>query len=131
MDCSCLSGVLGPRRSPLVSVQSSEDAGVDAACKLIGNFARVVKDITNSGPCGLGGGDLTQKYLERVDPQHTMYVEAMVRAACCRLLGKEMRGPSTPEEALVWAKAARFLNGRIQGSPNECGGREADMSPGQ
>merc|ERR1719231_1413430 len=55
----------------------------------------------------------------------------MVSAVGCRLLRKGTSGASTPEEALVWAQAARFLGARLQGSADECCGRKADMSAGQ
>jgi len=128
---SCLDFICGGSSGlcakPLAFAQE-EQAGVDAACKLMANFEKVVQDITNAGPLGLGGGQLTQEGLMRVDPKQISYVKAMVRAACSRLLGKEALGASTPEEALAWNQAARFLGGRIQGSREECPGREPDMS---
>jgi len=105
-----------------------EQVGADAACKLIMNFEKVVQDITNPGPLAVGGGQLTQEELKRVDPANLPAVRATVRAACCRLLGKEAPVPSTAEEAQVWMQAARFLGVRIQGSASEFPGREADMS---
>merc|ERR1719389_66412 len=42
----------------------------------------------------------------------------------------DMSAPTTPTEALVWAQAAAFLSGRIQGSSAEMPGRAADMSGG-
>jgi hypothetical protein len=88
----------------------------------------VVKDIINPGPKGLKGGALTQTSLTRVDPKHKASVEAMVKAVCSRLLGQEMSGPSTPEEALLWLQAATYFSGRIQKSPHEMPGRAPDMS---
>merc|ERR1719230_729020 len=52
----------------------------------------------------------------------------MLTAVCGRLLGKTVAGPSTPEEAAVWAQAAMFESGRIQGSAAEMPGRAPDMS---
>lgn len=92
------------------------------------NYARVVKDITNPGSQNIDGKMLTQLQLKRVDPGQTLYVQHMLRAACCRLLGKESCGPSTVEEAWVWNAAAKFLGRRIQGSAAEMPDREPDMS---
>merc|ERR1719356_1275657 len=52
----------------------------------------------------------------------------MVREVCCRLLGKGASMPQAPGEMSVWAEAARFLSGRIQGTPSDCPGRNPDMS---
>merc|ERR1719240_2102640 len=62
----------------------------------------------------------------------------MIREVCGRLLGDrrllsslfDVLTPRTakPEDAKVWAQAARFLSGRIQGSTGECPGRSPDMS---
>jgi len=109
-------------------VEPSAEAGVDAASKLEANFARVVQDITNTGSTNIDGKVLTQQTLQRVDPNQISCVNAMVSAACCRLRGKQTSGPSTREDALVWAAAARFLSSRVQGSPEEMPGRQADMS---
>merc|ERR1719265_667222 len=86
---------------------------MEAALMLMSNRERVVKDITNPGPAAVGGGQLTQLHLKRVDSRHISHVRAMVRAVCCRLLGKETEGASSPEQALVWAEAAGFLCCRI------------------
>merc|ERR1719335_453455 len=85
-------------------------------------------DIINPGPNGLKGGALTQTNLTRVDQKDKASVQKMVVAVCSRLLGQEVSGPSTPEEAKVWVAAATFLSGRIQKSGVDCPGRQADMS---
>jgi len=132
MEClhTCLQGLVGviENKPSFEFVQDSEQAGVEAAKKLIANFARVTQDITNPGPENIDGKTLTQEELQRVDPKNLPHIQAMVRAVCCLLLGKETSGPATPEEALAWAQGARFLNLRIHGSPDECHGREPDMS---
>merc|ERR1719333_648726 len=92
------------------------------------NREKVVKDITNPGPNGLNGGPLTQLDLKRVEPENAASVDKMLAAVCGRLLGKAVSGPSTPEEAMVWAKAAMFESGRIQGSADAMPGRAPDMS---
>jgi hypothetical protein len=101
---------------------------IEVACKMIWNRETIVKDITNAGPRGVKGGELTQLNLTRVDPKYEASVEEMVKATCNRLLGREVPGPSTPEEALVWLQAATFLSGRIQKSRSEMAGRAPDMS---
>jgi len=121
---------LFPAPTRLVPGQDSEQAKIEAAAKLMGNFARVVQDITNPGPKNIDGKELTQTGLMRVDPKDIKIVEKTVSAVCCRLLGKETSGASTPEEAKVWAMAAKFLKARIQ-APGECPGRKADMSQAQ
>jgi len=104
-------------------------AQVEAGSKLMSNREKVIKDITNPGPQAIGGGTRTQLNLKRVDSKHQASVDAMVREVCNRLFGKKVSEPSTPEEARVWTQAAIFFNGRIQGSADECRGRDADMSP--
>merc|ERR1711904_40467 len=103
-------------------------ARMEAAHRLASNYERVVQDITNPGPENIDGKPLTQLSLKRVDPKHKVCVEEMVKAVCSRLLGQEVSGPSSPEEALVWVQAGTFLSGRIQKSPNEMPGRAPDMS---
>lgn len=125
----CLAFICGGRpAAKALGVVQKEQAAVDAACKLIANFEKVVQDITNEGPLGLGGGQITQVELKRVDPKDISHVRAMVKGVCSILLGKVLPKMPTPEEALVWNQAARFLGSRIQGSPEDCPGREADMS---
>merc|ERR1712039_51442 len=59
---------------------------------------------------------------------HRAFVSAMVHEVCCRLLGKTASAAQAPEEKLVWADAARYLSGRIQGTSGEMPGRKPDMS---
>jgi hypothetical protein len=102
---------------------------IEAASKLISNREKVVKDITNAGPLAVNGGKLTQLNLKRVDKLQQASVDAMVKQVCSRLLGGKSVPPSTAEQDQVWAKAATFLNGRIQQTAGACPGRQADMSP--
>jgi hypothetical protein len=101
---------------------------MEAAHMLMNNRERVVQDIANPGPKNIDGKTLTQTDLKRVDAKHRASVDAMVREVCCRLLGKGASMPQAPGEMLVWAKAAGFLSGRIQGTPSDCPGRNPDMS---
>merc|ERR1711874_746585 len=107
-------------------------AQFEAGSKLTSNFDKVKNDITNPGPVAIGGGVLTQLNLKRVGGAHQAAVEsvdAMLRELCSRLFGNKKSEPSM-SEVRVWQEAAIFLGGRIQGKPNECPGREADMSFG-
>merc|ERR1719335_16981 len=105
-------------------------ARIEAANKLMSNRERVVQDITNAGPGAVGGGQLTQLDLTRVDGKHKASVDAMVRELCGRLLGQKKYEPSTEEESKVWAQAAMYYHLRIQASAAECHGRTPDMSFG-
>merc|ERR1712118_364150 len=69
----------------------------------------------------------TQTDLKRVDIKYQASVNAMVKEVSCRLLGKTPSAPP-PKEVMVWAAAASYLSGRIQGQPNEMPGRKPDMS---
>jgi len=101
---------------------------MEAAHKLMSNRVRVVQDITNPGPTNIDGKRLTQPELKRVDIKYRASVDAMIREVCCRLSGKTTTKPKSPEEAKVWAEAATYLSGRIQGIPDEMPGRKPDMS---
>jgi len=110
------------------SALSTTLARMEAAHRLASNYEMVIQDITNPGPEGLKGGKLTQTKLTRVDQQDKASVRRMIVAVCWRLLGKDVSGPGTPEEAKVWVAAATFFSGRIQKSRNDCPPRQADMS---
>lgn len=92
------------------------------------NKARVIQDISNQGPRGVGGGELTQLNLKRVSGEGAGFVPAFVEAVTTCLMGGASPGPRSPFEAKAWAEAATFFSGRIQGSSGECPGRNADMS---
>jgi hypothetical protein len=100
----------------------------EAAQMLMYNRERVIQDITNPGPKNIDGKTLTQTDLNRVDNKHRASVDAMVNEVCCCLLGRATSKNPSPEDALVWAQAAAFLAGRIQGTPSDCQGRNPDMS---
>eukprot|EP00747_Dinoflagellata_sp_TGD_P139721 gnl/TRDRNA2_/TRDRNA2_175933_c0_seq7.p1 gnl/TRDRNA2_/TRDRNA2_175933_c0~~gnl/TRDRNA2_/TRDRNA2_175933_c0_seq7.p1 ORF type:complete len:178 (-),score=18.23 gnl/TRDRNA2_/TRDRNA2_175933_c0_seq7:16-477(-) len=127
---TAICGGPGGPQAPAI-VPGSALPEVEAGIKLMLNFEKVVWDITNTGACGIGGGQKTQPHLKRVDPEATPHVQAMVRAACCHLLGRKASGPSSHEEALVWLHAAKFLGVRIQATEGACPGRAADMPPAQ
>merc|ERR1711904_504528 len=98
-----------------------------AANMLMSNRGRVGQDITNPGPQNIDGKALTQTDLKRVDTKHQASVNAMIMEVSSRLLGKPMSSPS-PQEQQVWAEAASYLSGRIQGTSAEMPGRKPDMS---
>merc|ERR1719235_2895918 len=118
-------------RKVLASIPSQKEridsASLEAAQMLMANRERVVLDITNPGPQNTEGKQLTQPELRRVPPQSREAVDTMVGEVCRRLLGKEASKPSA-DEVQVWASAAKYLSGRIQGSPDEMRGRTPDMS---
>merc|ERR1712050_236165 len=120
-------------RSVLASIPCQAEKidayGLEAARLLMFDAERVVRDITNPGPKNIDGKTLTQQQLKRVDVQQRVAVDAMIGGVCCRLLGKTA-SPSTSTEGQVWAQAASYLSGRIQGSPDEMRGRNPDMSSG-
>merc|ERR1719217_1395945 len=105
-----------------------DTACLEAAQMLMSNYERVVQDITNPGPNNIDGKRLTQTDLRRVDIKHKELVGAMVCEVPCCLIGKATVKMLVPEEVQVWAEAARFLSGRIQGTPGEMPGRNPDMS---
>merc|ERR1712050_648002 len=107
-----------------------DTSSLEAARMLMFNAERVVQDITNPGPKNIDGKSLTQKDLKRVDIKHRAFVDSMIGAVCCRLLGKTTCTPSTTVEGQVWAEAATYLSGRIQGTPSQMQGRNPDMSSG-
>jgi len=102
---------------------------IEAASKLMSNREKVVQDITNAGPKGVNGGQLSQTHLKRLDRQHQASVDAMMKEVCSRLLGTTTCDPST-EQVQVWGAAAKFFAARIQASKGECPERGADMSSG-
>jgi len=126
------SGAAKSMRTVLAQIGSKTEkvdaSNREAAQMLMSNHERVVQDITNPGPQNIHGKALTQKDLKRVDIKHRPFVSAMVCEVCCCLVGKAMPKPLSRDEVLVWAEAARYLSGRIQGTPTEMPGRKPDMS---
>merc|ERR1712039_474988 len=126
----------------------------EAAQLLMYNRERVVEDITNPHTVNIDGKRLTQVYrvsadpisqscfsgvslpdqstpstgLKRVDRKHQASVDAMINELCCCLLGRPSSKKLSPEDAMVWAQAAAFLAGRVQGTASDCPGRSPDMS---
>merc|ERR550537_2144241 len=94
---------------------------IEAAHMLMYNRETVVLDITNPGPRGVKGGQLSQAGLKRVDRKHQGSVDAMINEVICRLLGKssrmktaaELSEPSGKEEVLVWAEVPAFRHHRM------------------
>ena len=75
-----------------------------AARQLHANFEKVVEAISSATFTNIGGnaGGL-------VPVACRTHVRTMVTAVCCRLLGKEPARASTPQEAIVWKRSARYL----------------------
>jgi len=122
-----------PGRTPDMSSDAAKVlrttlAQMEAAHQLMSNHERVVLDITNTQSTNIDGKKLTQTDLKRLDTKHRASVDSMIREVCCRLLGKTASAAQAPEEKLVWADAARYLSGRIQGTPGQMPGRKPDMS---
>jgi len=113
---------------------------IESASKLIHNRETVVNDITNPGPRGVKGGQLSQTELKRLDPKHRATVDAMLREVTDRLLGSSsqmtsvtsLSEPVAKDKVLVWADAASFFASRIQAPLDECEfphqDRKSDMS---
>jgi len=134
-----------PGREPDMSLASATAmktvlGHIEAASKIVWNRETIVNDITNQGPRGVKGGELSQTGLKRLDRRHIQTVDAMVREVCDRLLGngsqmtsvRALFEPGAKEKVLVWADAAGFLASRIQGPSDDPGptdpDRKADMS---
>jgi len=110
----------------------------EAASRLIGNHARVLRDVCNpSRTMNIENKPLTQTLLERVDHECTEYADQVLREVCRRLLGRrsgsrsleERLDPSNHVQAAAWAATAKYLDGRIQANPEQKPGRTPDMSP--
>merc|ERR1719159_945416 len=72
-----------PGREPDMSLASATAmrnalGHIEAASKLMHNREMVVKDITNQGPRGVKGGELSQTNLKRLEPKHQAAVDAML-----------------------------------------------------
>jgi len=116
------------------------DSRHEAARKLLDNHANVLRDITNpSRTLNIDGKPLTQQFaLERVAPEGRLYVDQFLREVSRRLLGRQAalsKSPldkpleiHSPERAFAWVVAAKFLDARVQSTPQQRAGREPDMS---
>ena len=110
-------------------------ARAEAAYKLLSNHERVLLDLTNpSTDLNIDGKPLTQALkLKRIASQHTAHADGFLRELTRRLLGKreaslfvELRGKL---QAAAWIAASKYLNERIQSTPEQKQGRTPDMSP--
>ena len=109
----------------------------EAARKLIQNHVAVRMDITNPATLAISGGKLTQaRSLIRLPPEDANFVDEFLREVARRLLarrdGKRFEihlNTSTLAQARAWQSAARYLDQRIQSSPQQSPGRKPDMSP--
>jgi hypothetical protein len=110
-------------------VEQAAAASNEAANALSGNKDDVVKDIANSTNKAIKGGGVSQPELERVDAKNSTIANAMVGELINRLKGQPPKA-AAGEQAAVWAVAARYLAGRVQGTQEAMPGRKPDMSAG-
>jgi hypothetical protein len=112
-------------------------ACAEAAHKLIYSHSKVLKDVCNPSPnMNIYGKPLTQLELRRVDPRLSPYVDELMQETVRRLLGKRAGSGALEaklhlhnhEQCTTWHKAATYLIGRIQSTPEQKPGREPDMS---
>ena len=107
------------------SLEAREEAGN----KLRNNRTRVLKDLCNpSKDRNIDGKPLTQLELVRLPPEQEPLAEGALREVERRLLGEGFSSPPDDESAVVWATVGTYLNGRLQGAPEEKQGRKPDMS---
>ena len=110
---------LSKRNGPLAAAEPRKEA----ARKLIANHEAVLRDLTNpSADKNIIGKPLTQVELKRVPVAQAQQADEALREVARRLLKEEAEQPET------WAQMAAYLNGRIQGTPEQKPGREPDMS---
>ena len=67
---------------------------------------------------------LTQTELVRVSASHRPHVHKFLHEVARRLLEEGM----TPDDSDAWSGMAKYLDGRVQGSPEQKPGRTPDMS---
>ena len=107
----------------------------EAARKLASNHERVLLDLTNpSAELNIDGKPLTQRLtLRRVPAAHREYADGFLIEVTRRLLGKPAASLEVAltdaHQAAAWIAASRFLDGRIQSTPEQKPGRTPDMSP--
>ena len=106
-----------------------------AARKLISNHANVLLDLTNaSETLNIEGRPLTQQFvLRRVAPADRSFADEFLLELARRLLGRcssvswrvEL---GSARAASVWMMASKYLDGRIQSTPDQKPGRTPDVS---
>ena len=107
----------------------SQAARTEAGRNLRRNRARVLNDVCNPSPDkNIDGKPLTQLELNRVAPEHREFADDVLREIERRLLDEGSSSPLTIEAAQVWEAVSVYLDGRIQGTPEDKPGRTPDMS---
>lgn len=104
----------------------------EAARKLIGNHANLLKDICNpSSTQNIVCIQLTQTELARVDARFSQHVDEGLIECCRRLLGRGFVDVLHTSRAAQAARSAcaRYLYFRIQSHPEQKPDRKPDMSP--
>ena len=109
-----------------------------AARKLIGNHARVLRDLCNPNPItNIEGKLLTQLELERVGVGCASYADEVLRETARRLLGRRaglellevQPDPSNEAQTAAWSATVEYLCGRLQATDEQKPGRPPDMPP--
>ena len=108
----------------------------EAARKLITNHERVLADLTNpSREKNIEGKPLTQAFtMQRVATQDMAHADAFLYEVARRLLGRRASGPEgvpdpmDPRASAAWIAASKYLDLRIQSTPQQKQGRTPDMS---
>ena len=107
-----------------------------AARKLIGNHARVLRDLCNPNPItNIEGKLLTQLELERVGVGCASYADEVLRETARRLLGRRaglellevQPDPSNEAQTAAWSATVEYLLGRIQSTEDQKPGRTPDL----
>ena len=108
-----------------------------AARRLIANHAKVLHDVTNPARwTNVEGKPLTQIELRRVHPDLAPHVDRCLQETARRLLSHRLEwrpshaGAAAAHSDVVvaaWVATARYLDGRIQGRPEQKPGRTPDM----
>ena len=112
----------------------SPEARLEAAHKIITNHERVLADLTNQGHVNIDGKPLTQAFtMKRLREQDTIHLDGFLYEVARRLLGSHVGTdvivpiPTDPDAARAWVDANKYLELRIQSTPQQKPGREPDM----
>eukprot|EP00316_Scyphosphaera_apsteinii_P020111 CAMPEP_0119300274 /NCGR_PEP_ID=MMETSP1333-20130426/2234_1 /TAXON_ID=418940 /ORGANISM="Scyphosphaera apsteinii, Strain RCC1455" /LENGTH=638 /DNA_ID=CAMNT_0007301985 /DNA_START=25 /DNA_END=1941 /DNA_ORIENTATION=- len=128
--------LLGVNLAEGAAAVHGHEAREEAANSLLGNYEKVLLDVTSSSVTDNIEG-------RHVSAEHSSHVEQFLREVTRRLLGRlpdtstnlelldleYFVDPSTPHQAAAWVGAAAYLNGRFQSQAGQSPGRDADMSP--
>ena len=127
---SVLEGSFGTEGGQGVAAQHPLPVREEAARALIRNHARVLEDRNPSPSLNIDGKPLTQTFT-RVPPEDWPHVDAFLREVARRLIGVragsrslvQRDAPSDASEAMAWVAATKYMQGRIQSTPEQKPGR--------